>query len=270
MAVKTAVVTVAGSASRMWPSSKVHPKELFPLGRMPAIVYLVWELEDAGVERVILVVNPRTEPHVKALLAPEVEPPANVAAYPEVERFQATLRALTFECIHQVGPYGNGTPLRSAAPLLGDETVIYAFGDDIVFGENTSRGLVEVHRRCGLPVLATQEVPAERVHQFGIVEAVRGPDADRVVRLVEKPAPGVTSSRLAVYGRYLLTPDVRGHLDRTSTGKGGELWLTDALLGHQAAGGEIGVFTLATGRWVTVGDPRGYAEAVALAAALQR
>ena len=32
-----AVIAAAGSASRMWPASKIIPKELFPLGKVPAL-----------------------------------------------------------------------------------------------------------------------------------------------------------------------------------------------------------------------------------------
>lgn len=270
MNIQTAVVTAAGAASRMWPSSKAIPKELFPLGRIPAIMHLVWEFRDAGIRRVIFVVSERSEAPLRALLRKDQEPPANVRDLPEVVRFQESLAAMEFAFIHQVGPYGNGTPMRNALDLTPGETVIYAFGDDIVIGENTSRGLLDLHRRTGWPALSAQCVEPERVRQFGIVEATLVDGHPAIGRLVEKPAPGVTDSRLAVFGRYVLTPDVGRKLLDTPVGRGGELWLTDALLAYLGEGHPIGVFTLTTGRWVTVGDPRSYAEAVRLAVAEQR
>ncbi len=47
--------------------------------------------------------------------------------------------------------------------------------------------------------------------------------------MVEKPAVGTTSSRLAIVGRYVLTPDIFEHLSRVKPGHGGEIQLTDAL-----------------------------------------
>src|SRR2546422_4104535 len=61
--------------------------------------------------------------------------------------------------------------------------------------------------------------------------AVR-PAGDRlylVTDLVEKPSQEEAPSDLAIIGRYILTPDIFGHLERTSAGRGGEIQLTDGL-----------------------------------------
>ena len=47
--------------------------------------------------------------------------------------------------------------------------------------------------------------------------------------MVEKPAREEAPSRLAIVGRYVLTPDVFDHLDKVKPGHGGEIQLTDAL-----------------------------------------
>jgi UTP--glucose-1-phosphate uridylyltransferase len=56
--------------------------------------------------------------------------------------------------------------------------------------------------------------------------------ADRVTKLdhmVEKPPVGQAPSRLAIVGRYLLTPAIWPAIDRVEPGYGGELQITDAL-----------------------------------------
>ena len=63
----------------MWPASKVCPKELFPLGKIPAIVNLVWELMDAGIEEVIIVTAGRTGAAMKALFDPSNAAPEKIA-----------------------------------------------------------------------------------------------------------------------------------------------------------------------------------------------
>ena len=51
----------------------------------------------------------------------------------------------------------------------------------------------------------------------------------RIETLVEKPAPAVAPSRLAVAARYVLTPEIFECLDQTKPGAGGEIQLTDAI-----------------------------------------
>ena len=47
--------------------------------------------------------------------------------------------------------------------------------------------------------------------------------------MVEKPAREDTPSRLAIIGRYVLTPDVFDALERVQPGALGEIQLTDAI-----------------------------------------
>jgi UTP--glucose-1-phosphate uridylyltransferase len=76
------------------------------------------------------------------------------------------------------------------------------------------------------------------ISSYGCVEPAHI-DADGVVEMkgiVEKPAPEVAPSNLAVIGRYVFTPEIFDALGRIEPGAGGELQLTDAialLLGEQ-------------------------------------
>jgi UTP--glucose-1-phosphate uridylyltransferase len=47
--------------------------------------------------------------------------------------------------------------------------------------------------------------------------------------VVEKPAPEVAPSNLAIMGRYVLTPKIFDKLEQTQRGTGGEIQLTDAI-----------------------------------------
>ncbi len=82
------------------------------------------------------------------------------------------------------------------------------------------------YERHGASVLAVEDVPQEKTSSYGIV------DVDKALRLrqiVEKPAPDVAPSTLAVVGRYLLTPAIFDLLERTGRGAGGEIQLTDGI-----------------------------------------
>lgn len=83
--------------------------------------------------------------------------------------------------------------------------------------------------------MALLEVPEEVTSSYGIVDAEpvqhKGTE-DRLFRirhLVEKPMPSEAPSRLAIIGRYVLTPEIFSSIDSIEPGAGGEIQLTDAL-----------------------------------------
>jgi len=260
--VRTAVIAAAGHATRMWPASKAVPKELFPLGRIPVMVHLLLEFLDAGIRRVILVVGKQTVPTIEILLDASVSPPAKIAHHPLVQRYQAMLSEMEFTVLEQTGNYGNGTPLILAADVVGPEPCIYAFGDDVVLGENPSKGLTDVFARTGCPVLAAQEVDSSRRSQFGILETHERDGLRYVSRLLEKPMPSETASNLAAFGRYLVTPELMEILRAIRPGRDGEVWFTDSVIRRLQNGHPVCAFPLTSGKWYTVGDPSSYAAAV--------
>ena len=256
--IRKAVVAAAGAATRMWPTTKAVPKELLPLGDAPAILHLLVELLDAGITETTLVVGDNPEP-LQRFFNPEILPPAKVADLPGVVALQRVIAEMKIRFIPQEGPYGNGTPLVNGLRYVGDEACIYAFSDDIVLGENATKGLIGLWAEYGCPVAVAQEVPKERAKMFGIIECAPGTPV--VTRLFEKPTPEQTSSTLASFGRYIVTPDLAEHLSKVGVGRGGEVWFTDALVRQLDAGGRVCAYTLREGRWYTVGDPVGYAQA---------
>lgn len=263
--VRTAIIAAAGFGTRMWPATKVVPKELFPVGRVPALVHLAWELVDAGIEDLVIVVNRDNHRLIEELFDPAQGPEAKIAHEADVVRFTDMIERLDVRFVVQSGPYGNGVPLLNAVDVIGERHCIYAFGDDIVLGENTSDALVDIYQQTGCPVLAAQPVPEERARAFGIIETCPEGALDRVTRLVEKPEPGETDSTLAAFGRYLVTPELIELLREVKRGKGGEYWFVDAVVARLAQGGGVYSYALGSGRWITVGDTVGYAAAVDLA-----
>ena len=51
----------------------------------------------------------------------------------------------------------------------------------------------------------------------------------RIQDVVEKPPTGEAPSNLAIIGRYILTPEIFGVLDKTRTGRSNEIQLTDGI-----------------------------------------
>jgi UTP--glucose-1-phosphate uridylyltransferase len=263
--VTTAVIAAAGLATRMWPASKTVPKELFPLGRVPVIVHLVWEFLEVGVSRIVVVVAAETSSLMRGLFDPKILAPERVANDPLVQRFQQIFEKTEFVFVDQPPRYGNGIPLIAAADWIENAPCIYAFGDDIVFGENVSRGLLNTfaHTRC--PVLAAQQVEPSRKSQFGIIECQEDDGIQYVTRLIEKPSADETASTLASFGRYLVTPDLIEMLQKTPPGRDNEVWFVDSVIQRLREGKRVCAFPLTAGKWYTVGDSASYAQAVAAA-----
>lgn len=255
------VIAAAGSGTRMWPASKSFPKELFPVGQLPALGHVIWEMVDAGISEITIVVRKENGDAIRRFLDPQVPSPANMREKEVVRRFEYMIRAAKFSFVEQSGPYGNGTPLLDAV-RNGNDPCVYAFADDVVFGENLTKGLIETFRSTGHPVLAAQTVPAADKGKFGILECTDGQIMTLVNRFVEKPRRRETLSRLAAVGRYLITQSVLDALQSTPPGKNGEIWLSDAFVRLLEKGSPVAAFRLTTGRWHTVGNPEGYTKAV--------
>jgi UTP--glucose-1-phosphate uridylyltransferase len=100
-----------------------------------------------------------------------------------------------------------------------------------------TRSLVEIYEATGVGAIAVEEVPRERLHFYGIVDAVAekgkmnrwGKQLLRIKDLVEKPEPEKAPSNLGVTGRYVLPPEIFDYLEKTEPGAGGEIQLTDGL-----------------------------------------
>jgi UTP--glucose-1-phosphate uridylyltransferase len=80
-------------------------------------------------------------------------------------------------------------------------------------------------------IIAVEEVPAERVHMYGVV-GVGAPKgkAFTITKMVEKPKPAEAPSNLSITGRYILQPQIFDLLEKQAAGTGGEIQLTDAMV----------------------------------------
>jgi UTP--glucose-1-phosphate uridylyltransferase len=84
-------------------------------------------------------------------------------------------------------------------------------------------------------VIAVEEVPAERVNMYGVVGiGAREGKLFKVTQMVEKPARGKAPSNLIITGRYILQPEIFDLLAAQQRGAGGEIQLTDAMIGLSA------------------------------------
>lgn len=233
MKVRKAVIPAAGLGTRFLPASKAVPKEMLPLVDKPIIQYIVEEAVASGIQDIILVSSqPKRalEDHFDYAfeLEQRLQAAGKMSERDEVRRI-ADLAHFIF--VRQREPLGNGHAVLMAKEAVGDEPFAVLWGDDVVIGDPPClRQLIDVYERFGASVLAVMSVPEEDVSKYGIVQAQKVEDRlHRVFDIVEKPRPEEAPSRLAAVKGYVLTPTVMSILERTPPGKGGEIWLVDAL-----------------------------------------
>jgi UTP--glucose-1-phosphate uridylyltransferase len=152
-------------------------------------------------------------------------------------------------------PYGNAAPALAARPwLTPGEPFYYMFGDDIILGDvPVPQQLLEAyHGRKPAAVLATQRVPDEETHLYGCIEFKPGSDYE-MARIVEKPDPGTAPSNWVQVGHFVFTSELFDVLHGTEVGKGGELWLADAV--DRLASRSTVIAPPIKARWMAAGNP---------------
>jgi len=261
--VKKAIIAVAGSGTRLLPATKAMPKEMLPIIDKPIIQLVVEELVAGGIEDIILVTKWDKKPledhfdHNWALTA-ELK---RAGKEKQLEQVKKISELANFIYIRQKGPYGNGTPVLSAANLVKDEPFMYVWGDDLVKSKVPfAKQMIDEYNQTGHLMIGVQEVPKKEVNRYGIVKLKKG--TTQIEAIVEKPSISAAPSRFADFGRMILNQDIVDILKAVPLGKGNELWIVDAIAKYIKQGGEFYAKKVDGGKWLTTGDPVNYLKAI--------
>ena len=229
---RKAVFPVAGLGTRLLPATKAIPKELITVVDRPLIQYAVDEAREAGIEQMIFVTGRGKSSLVDYFdMAFELETTMRQAGKQLDPLEQSRSQIGEIVSVRQQQPLGLGHAVWCARHVVGDEPFAVLLPDDLMVGRpGALKQMVDAWEEVGGNLLCTAEVPAEKTASYGILTPGASEGALTEVRgLVEKPAPDVAPSRLAVIGRYILQPDVMTVLDQGERGTGGEIQLTDAM-----------------------------------------
>lgn len=231
--IRKVVIPVAGWGTRSLPATKNIPKEMLPIYNKPVIQYVVEEAQRAHIKDVIFVTNRDKnviEDHFDHNLQLEdlLERSGKLDKLEEVRRVAEMVNILS---VRQKRQLGLGHAVLCARELVGDGPFAVMVGDDLMFSGVPGIGqLIEVAMAEKMPVIGVMEVPWEKVSRYGIIDGEEvAPGVYRVRDMVEKPKREDAPSRMAIVGRYVLTPDIFDYLEKVKPGHGGEIQLTDAL-----------------------------------------
>lgn len=259
-----AVIPAAGLGTRFLPATKACPKEMLPIVDKPTIQYIIEEALASGITD-ILIISGRTKRAIEDHFdrSPELEENLAEHGKEELLKMVKDIGNINIHFVRQKEPLGLGHAILCAKRFVGYEPFAVLLGDDVVYNDEYPclKQLIDVYNATGGSVLGCQTVPQEKVSAYGIVNSIPT-DNERIFKvkdMVEKPAVEDTPSRLAVLGRYVITPEIFRILDYTEPGKGGEIQLTDALkvLARQQ---DMYAYDF-IGRRYDVGDKQGYLEA---------
>jgi UTP--glucose-1-phosphate uridylyltransferase len=238
MKIRKAVFPVAGLGTRVLPATKAMPKEMLTIVDKPLIQYVFDEANEAGIEHFIFVTGRNKgaiEDHFDRMyeLDATLEARGKTAELEILARHQPQAGAVSYT--RQQSPLGLGHAVWCARDIVGDEPFAVVLPDELVLNTpGCLKQMVEAAR--ALPeksnLLAVQEVPEDQTHQYGICGV--GPRKGKmfeVAGMVEKPAKGTAPSNFSITGRYILQPEVFGILATQERGAGGEIQLTDAMIG---------------------------------------
>ena len=237
MHIRKAIFPVAGLGTRFLPATKAQPKEMLPVVDKPLIQDAVEEAYAAGVREMIFVTGRHKRPiedHFDMTF--ELEVALEQAGKAELLHVVRSVKPDDMECIYvrQAQALGLGHAVLCGARLVGNEPFAVLLADDLMVNaaKPVLAQMTEQFAEWRVSMIAVQEVPAEHTQRYGIVAGT--PVGERLVnieRMVEKPKPEDAPSRLGVAGRYILTPGVFHEIATQPRGVGGEIQLTDGIVG---------------------------------------
>lgn len=263
--IRTAIIPVAGLGTRFLPATKAQPKELLPVVDTPIIQYIVEEAVAAGIRQIIFVtaIGKRAiEDHFDRSFELEyrLEQRGKRAELATVTRIG---KLASFAFVRQSKPLGDGHAVLSALPFIdAHEPVAVLFGDDLIDAAVPAIGqLIHAYATYQSSMIAVTPVPKRETRHYGVIAGKRvGQGVTRISAFVEKPEPARAPSRLAVIGRYVLTPAVCAMLRTAPPGKDGEIRLADAFGVALHAGEPLHAVAIA-GTWHNCGSKLGFLQA---------
>jgi len=230
--IKKAIFPAAGLGTRFLPATKASPKEMLPIVDKPMIQYGVEEAISCGLKEIVII----TGKHKRSIedhfdYAFELEEKLRKSGKKKLIEELNRLNKIKIGYIRQGYALGLGHAISCARPFVNDEPFAVILSDDIIDPEDTLlHDMVELYKKLKSPILALERVPVSEIHRYGVIGGVKEWDGVyRIDTLVEKPSAESAPSDLAIIGRYILTPDIFGILEKSKPGKGGEIQLTDAI-----------------------------------------
>jgi UTP-glucose-1-phosphate uridylyltransferase/mevalonate kinase len=282
--VRKALIPAAGFGTRLFPATKATKKELFPIIdrdgiAKPAILLIVEEALDAGLDEVVIIVQEHDLEAFESFFNIQI-PIENYNKLPRhfqdyAQRILEIGRRVSF--VIQRVQEGFGHAVYCARDAIGNEPFLLMLGDHLYRSEgeqSCARQLIEAYNQHGISVLGLRRTPEDQIANFGTVTGVwiENNQLLNVTEFAEKPTmdyarnnlrvPGLPEDEyLTVFGQYIIKPQLFTYLEEhimNNVRERGEFQLTSALDRLRQEDGFLG--SIIEGQRYDIGLPEYYLE----------
>ncbi|MFQ5452542.1 MAG: UTP--glucose-1-phosphate uridylyltransferase [Candidatus Paceibacterota bacterium] len=268
MKIKKVVIPAAGFGTRFLPQTKAMPKEMLPVVDKPVIQYVVEEAVESGIKDIVIVTGASKraiEDHFDRPSADLLKNLEEGRKYEFIKQVKQIAEMANFIYIRQKGAYGNGTPVLSAEPIVGDEPFAVMWGDEFIHAKppRLSQMISAWEKYGGVMISGVRIHEKKYLNRYGIADLEPVDDkVFRIKKIVEKPVPKHAPSNLATHGAYILPPEIFPALRGLKPGKGGEIWLVDAINVLKDQGVPIYACEIKSGKYYDTGNKLDYIKTV--------
>jgi UTP--glucose-1-phosphate uridylyltransferase len=205
--IKKAVILTNEDDSGFFPLARSIPKELLPIGETPFIQRLVDEVVECKIEEVVLI----SSTEKKGIIA-YFQDLGKISE--EYSDFKERYQDVSFLNVIQKKGTGSGYAIFKAKEKIEEEPFAVLFPNNIFLGKRSSiEQISAVYRTSKKQVLALKEVSDEDVSSSYIVKTEKIANRFyKIKKIIKNPQKEEVESRLALAGRYILTPTIFEHL----------------------------------------------------------
>ena len=245
--IKKVVFPVAGLGTRFLPATKASPKEMLPIVDKPLIQYAAEEAVSSGIKELIFIIG-RTKNVIMDHFdsAPELENELLAKNKKTLLKLVQKIVPKNIDCffVRQNKPAGLGHAIHCAKNIVNNEPFAVILADDLIKSQTPClKQLIDIYNEKETAILALEKINKKESGKYGIIEYnSKNNNLYDVKSIVEKPSPKNAKSNLAVVGRYVFPPEIFSQIEKSKTGAGKEIQITDAiasLMNNQAVYGYI-------------------------------
>lgn len=266
--IRKAVIPAAGFGTRFLPQTKAMPKEMLPIVDKPVIQYVVEEAVASGIEDIVIVTGAlkrAIEDHFDVLNQDLIKNLQEGGKEKLMEETRKISEMANFIYIRQKGMYGNGTPVLSAEHVIDNEMFAVMWGDEFIYSTPPRLSqMIDVYDKYGGAVISAVRIQKkEDLKRYGIAQVtpVEG-NVFKIEKIIEKPNPDEAPSDLATHGAYILPPQIFDILRNQKPGKGGEIFLPDAIDSLIKTGYPVYACEIENGKYYDTGNKLEYMKTV--------
>jgi glucose-1-phosphate thymidylyltransferase len=198
------LIMAGGNGTRLFPLTQSVNKHLLPIFDKPMIYYPLTTLMLAGIREIAIVIRSKDVDFFEEFLG-------------NGSRFGVEISFL-------IQDVASGIPdgFRIAREFIGDHSVAFMLGDNLLIGQGLGRTLGRFTKVNGAQIFA---FPVKNPSEYGVVEISK--ETGRPVRIVEKP--DYPRSNLAIPGLYFFDNSVVSRASTLEKSKRNEYEITDLL-----------------------------------------